>query len=770
MAVPKEGSKAQPEDEEEATESLLGNSLSLATSNAMEDLPQNNPRLPTSCSVPLFKREEDEVWTSDTELDTTKNGTNGAPMGLRLSQSYRSPHKVQFAEPVNPSTNLKSPSGKKKRWRTASETSTVSCTSVSSATSSTTTSLPGAPDGGFGWVVVAASFFVNMIADGVTFSFGVMFDEFQNEFDCSKAKVAGVVSVFHALPLLSGPAATWLCDRYGCRNVTVVGSVMASAGFLAAAFSNNIYLLYLFFGVLAGCGLSLCYVASIIIVAYYFDRRRSFATGISVCGSGVGTFVFAPFTQYLMDTYDGWRGACIILAGVFLNMAVCGMLFRDLPALATRRRLGRGSSSRSLGPNTSTTTSSMPDVEQLRAALQEGDVSHLINEEAEEPMLASSLVTLPTYIKRSSQLPAEVAAMLGHNQETYRYIQENFPDSLTVARSVSDYRLQDDLNVEAKEGKVETTGVKLKRRVSSMMRTKSILKKKEVLAAAEDCCFDDITVSKAPGGSSDQNRSQRLHNLRVRRQSLTYRGACLSTARYRMRASSCPDIYRNSMGDLAEEESGMITECLRSLTQCASLTYMSAAFALFCLSNFILYFWYDVPYVYTIGYVEKNLDISNAKSTMVLSVIGVLNTIGEVVVGWVADQPSVSSHVLYAVCMVVCGLVTAVIPCVKSYPLILILSATYGLCISANYSLTSPILVELISLDQFSAGYGFLLFCQGVGNLLGPPVAGGLYDATGDWMLTFLLAGLFIAFSGAMLLFLNLAVGKRQERETSAQV
>ena len=37
-----------------------------------------------------------------------------------------------------------------------------------------------------------------------------------------------------------------------------------------------------------GFGLSLCYVAAIIVVAYYFDRRRSFATGISVCGSGVG--------------------------------------------------------------------------------------------------------------------------------------------------------------------------------------------------------------------------------------------------------------------------------------------------------------------------------------------------------------------------------------------------------------------------------------------------------------------------------------------------
>ncbi len=38
-----------------------------------------------------------------------------------------------------------------------------------------------APDGGYGWVVVAASFLVNMIADGVTFSFGVMFEEFEQE-------------------------------------------------------------------------------------------------------------------------------------------------------------------------------------------------------------------------------------------------------------------------------------------------------------------------------------------------------------------------------------------------------------------------------------------------------------------------------------------------------------------------------------------------------------------------------------------------------------
>ena len=38
-------------------------------------------------------------------------------------------------------------------------------------------------------MVVAASFLVNMIADGVTFSFGVMFDEFEGEFESTKVKI-----------------------------------------------------------------------------------------------------------------------------------------------------------------------------------------------------------------------------------------------------------------------------------------------------------------------------------------------------------------------------------------------------------------------------------------------------------------------------------------------------------------------------------------------------------------------------------------------------
>ena len=49
------------------------------------------------------------------------------------------------------------------------------------------------------------------------------------------------------------------------------------------------------------------------------------------------------------------------------------------------------------------------------------------------------------------------------------------------------------------------------------------------------------------GQQDTKPASQYLNHLKVRKQSLTYRGAMLSIPKYRLRASSCPDIYWNSM-------------------------------------------------------------------------------------------------------------------------------------------------------------------------------------------------------------------------------
>ena len=53
--------------------------------------------------------------------------------------------------------------------------------------------------------------------------------------------------------------------RYGCRKVTIVGAILASVGFLLSAFTHHFALLYITFGLISGFGLSLCYVAAVVI-------------------------------------------------------------------------------------------------------------------------------------------------------------------------------------------------------------------------------------------------------------------------------------------------------------------------------------------------------------------------------------------------------------------------------------------------------------------------------------------------------------------------
>lgn len=60
------------------------------------------------------------------------------------------------------------------------------------------------PDGGWGWVVVAASFLCNVVVDGVVFSFGVFLNPIADEFNVSKSKVTIAGALLSGFYLIAG--------------------------------------------------------------------------------------------------------------------------------------------------------------------------------------------------------------------------------------------------------------------------------------------------------------------------------------------------------------------------------------------------------------------------------------------------------------------------------------------------------------------------------------------------------------------------------------
>lgn len=134
----------------------------------------------------------------------------------------------------------------------------------------------------------------------------------------------------------------------------------------------------------------------------------------------------------------------------------------------------------------------------------------------------------------------------------------------------------------------------------------------------------------------------------------------------------------------------------------------------------------------------------------------------------------ISASLVYAICMAPCGAVTALVPLLRTYEWLPIISGLFGLLVAANYALSSIILVELTTLERFTNAYGLLLPVQSIANLVGPPLTGWIYDLTVTYDLSFYIAGFFIAISGVMLIILP-AMGKYRKyhalrRQTSEQV
>ncbi|KAM3913112.1 monocarboxylate transporter 9 [Leptodactylus fuscus] len=188
------------------------------------------------------------------------------------------------------------------------------------------------PDGGWGWVIVVASFFIQFLCYGSPLAVGVLYVEWLDVFDEGKGKTAWVGSLAAGVGLLASPLCSASVSSFGARPVTIFSSFLVAGGLILSSFAPNVYFLYFSYGFMVGFGCGLLYTATVTITCQYFESRRGLALGIISTGSSVGTFIYASLQKELISIY-GIDGCLLILGGLALNILACGILMRPLPQL-----------------------------------------------------------------------------------------------------------------------------------------------------------------------------------------------------------------------------------------------------------------------------------------------------------------------------------------------------------------------------------------------------------------------------------------------------
>ncbi|CAH1141987.1 unnamed protein product [Phyllotreta striolata] len=663
----------------------------------------------------------------------------------------------------------------------------------------------------------------NMIVDGIAYTFGIFLTEIVQYYSESKGKTAWVGSLLSGMYLSAGPLVSALTNKFGCRAVCISGSIISTVAFVLSIFSPTVNWLMLTYGFMGGVGFGLIYLPAVVCVGYYFETKRSLATGIAVCGSGVGTCVFAPLATMLLEEY-GWRGANLILAGLILNCAIFGALMRPLEypkdngekpllqRMAEERKLAmeRGSiggsyfmvqlpdgtmekrqkqplnrdpgvhSSLALdqlaaGSNMTPipTVPTLPTITEARAIEHSGssgspspresanEIKNAANAKGEEKSEANARKDSDVGIEISARKTSNNAKIIRNaSQPAFTTHVQGLPKNGSVPtfdrmrKTSFGERFKPTLVpiISTSRNAVNSSNSDMRKKRNDS--TGSFLRNN-----ASEVDVESLAYTSKLSISSRKEKAQMVRPMS--RKDIFYSGSVLNLPEYKSQKSLAN--YRQSILSLPQLKTddddgspGDICPCLvlpdsfkSALSQMLDVSLLkNPVFVLIGISNLFGMAGLYIPFVYLVECAKKD-GIEASRASFLLSIIGITNTVGRLVCGYIADFPQVNALFVNNCCLIVSTTAVALTPFCHTYALYVTVAIFFGIAVSGYISLTSIILVDLLGLEKLTNAFGLLILFRGAAAIVGSPLAGALYDATGSYDVPFYVGGGLFAISAA---------------------
>ncbi len=139
-------------------------------------------------------------------------------------------------------------------------------------------------------------------------------------------------------------ASAAVCGRWveegGPRRAMFTSGLCWSGGFLVSAlgvYLHNLWIIYLGYGVLGGCGLGIGYISPVSTLIKWFPDRPGMATGMAIMGFGGGAFIASPLSVWLMSkfstpTHVGVAQTFIAMGAIYFIFMLVGSIIVRIPA------------------------------------------------------------------------------------------------------------------------------------------------------------------------------------------------------------------------------------------------------------------------------------------------------------------------------------------------------------------------------------------------------------------------------------------------------
>uniref|UniRef100_A0A8C0INZ1 Solute carrier family 16 member 4 n=1 Tax=Chelonoidis abingdonii TaxID=106734 RepID=A0A8C0INZ1_CHEAB len=137
----------------------------------------------------------------------------------------------------------------------------------------------------------------------------------------------------------------------------------------------------------------------------------------------------------------------------------------------------------------------------------------------------------------------------------------------------------------------------------------------------------------------------------------------------------------------------------------------------------------------------KTLGIDSMDASYLISVAGIIETVSQLLSGWIADQNWIKKYHYHKTYLILCGITNLLGPLATSFPLLMVYTVSFAIFCGGYLALLLPVLVDFVGVPRLHSSLGFASFFAGIAAIAGPPIAGWLYDYTQTYACSFLFAG-----------------------------
>jgi MFS family permease len=128
-------------------------------------------------------------------------------------------------------------------------------------------------------------------------------------------------------------------EEGGPRRAMFTAALCFAGGFFVSAagvYAHNIWVIYLGYGLIGGCGLGLGYISPVSTLIKWFPDRPGMATGMAIMGFGGGALIASPLSVWLMARFSttshlGVAETFIVLGVIYLCFMLVGAAIVRVP-------------------------------------------------------------------------------------------------------------------------------------------------------------------------------------------------------------------------------------------------------------------------------------------------------------------------------------------------------------------------------------------------------------------------------------------------------